>query len=302
MKTRVKVFILLLFLSAIYICYSCVIKAGTGELALIEDKENGNFTLLHSGFNFAFQGIIPGRIQVFRYARKSASILDLTFSIPELQELKSDNYAVKMSFNLVYDVDADNLSLDPNIIGNDKSAVIQILKKSLAGFIAKGLSPYMDPYYNKAGILANQDKIIDKAREELRNYFKKIGINILDLDLMGSIGSPEMKTYYEGLVFNNQLREIEKNNKKELIILANNLEKEKRLRNDFLEKLSLISNLIKSNPDILKYIYIDRLAGNVKLIISSDKSGMPFGLSLDEYPDKTGKIKNSAKEEINNLR
>jgi len=64
----------------------------------------------------------------------------------------------------------------------------------------------------------------------------------------------------------------------------------------------LISNLIKSNPDILKYIYIDRLAGNVKLILSSDKSGMPFGMSLNEDLDKTGKSKNAAKEEINNLR
>jgi hypothetical protein len=35
-----------------------------------------------------------------------------------------------------------------------------------------------------------------------------------------------------------------------------------------------MSGIIRQNPDILKYIYIDKLGGNVKVIISPDKTGI----------------------------
>ena len=79
--------------------------------------------------------------------------------------------------------------------------------------------------------------------------------------------------------------------------LRNSLEKDKIASEAYYEKLSRIGNMIKDNPEILKYIYIDKLAGNIKVIISSEKNAMPVIFGQDQD------VKDSdLKKEIDNLR
>ena len=46
-------------------------------------------------------------------------------------------------------------------------------------------------------------------------------------------------------------------------------------------RLERISKIVATNPAILKYIYIDKLGGNVKMILSSGSEGYPFGLESE---------------------
>ena len=62
----------------------------------------------------------------------------------------------------------------------------------------------------------------------------------------------------------------------------------------YLEKLTKVSSIIKDNPQILKYIYIDKMGDNIKVIISSDKTGIPgfLGESNDINPGVKGDVDN----------
>jgi hypothetical protein len=107
---------------------------------------------------------------------------------------------------------------------------------------------------------------------------------------------PDNKLVAEAIQKTKEIRDINFNIKKQEILLKREALKERGDFEFYYEKLLKISSLIKDNPNILKYIYIDKLGGNIKVIISSDKTGLPsmFG-DLSES-------NSSVKGDIDNLR
>ena len=63
------------------------------------------------------------------------------------------------------------------------------------------------------------------------------------------------------------------------------------------EKLLRISSILKNNPEILKFIYIDKMGDDIKVIISSDKTGLPA-----MFNDSAEGTKPAAKGDVDNLR
>ena len=108
---------------------------------------------------------------------------------------------------------------------------------------------------------------------------------------------PDAEMYREGLLLASDLRKIENDNKKELIVLENILRKEDQKHKKYLENLWEIAKLVKNNPDLLKYLYIKGFSDKVKVILAPEKSGMPFGLDLEVRDGAASK-----KGEIDNLR
>jgi len=81
---------------------------------------------------------------------------------------------------------------------------------------------------------------------------------------------------------------------KEKVAVIGHLSREKLENESRQNYYSSIAKLIKSDPDLLKFIYIDKIAGNVKVVISSDKDLVP-----DIFTGKTETVKSK---EIDNLR
>lgn len=294
---KILVFLILIFIAG-YLYINCVIKVDKGTFVLIQDNETGNIKkILDSGYSFILDGIIPDKISIIKISKKNTQVMDLKIPIPLLEDLKSDFYAIKIPITVNYEVVPDKLAFGINRIKTGEKFFANILERLIQGYFNKEFAPYFSPSYRKGALEKDIEKIVTRVEIAFRTYCLKIGISIKDFVIVGNIGLPDLKTFYDGLRYLRELMDVEKNNKKELIILNNKLQKDRISSSRFYEKLEEISKIIKKNPDILKYIYIDKMADKVKVIISPDNSGMPFGLNFDSSDKKSDR-----RGEIDNLR
>jgi hypothetical protein len=277
--------------------YACVLRMGPEEFAVMEDRQTGEYSLLHSGWAFEWQGVYPGRIRVMRFQKRSAESTVIGLSIPAVEELKSERYVIKIPVSFTLHVDPRALSVAPEKLASQKNAIASFAGQALGGYLSKEASAYLEPVYNRNGLSQAQGDIVKKAGEKWIGFLGRAGIDVTSFEISGSVSLPDERLYYEGVAFLRELRELERSEKKELVALKGSLEREKLRRQEFMDKLTETSRLLKTNPDLLKYIYIDKLAGNVKVIIAPDKSGMPFGMNFAEPTGKPGQ-----REEIDNLK
>ncbi len=289
--------VLVLLVIAVYAYFTAVVKTGPDEYVVAENLQNGECTLHAPGYAFVAHALIPGRVSMTRFPRRVSQLVEIRLPIPPLDELKSEYYSIRMPLNLAIEVDPERLLIEPARLIKEKNALIVLCRKAVEGFFQKEFSPYMAPNFNREGLVAAREAVFRTVQEKLTAYAGRIGIRVTAMEISGAVTVPELKAYYEGLQYLDELRVLEKNNKKELIALNAGLEREKLARKELVEKLSEIARLIKSNPDLLKYIYIDRLGDNVKVIIAPEKSGMPLGLGLEQPPEKEPR-----KGEVDNLR
>ncbi|HSV97176.1 MAG TPA: hypothetical protein VLM75_09600 [Spirochaetota bacterium] len=292
-----KVFAILLLSAAVYLYCTCVFRIGSGEFALARDRESGERLVLGPGFGFVWQGAVWRRLEVARYALRVSEFIEARVAVPPLGELESDYYAIRVPVNAVYEIVPESFRPGSVPAGREGHPGSAFMNDFIEKAFSASLGAYLAQGYDRNAVIRDRDRIAAEAAELVKGRAAKAGISVLGLELSGPMVLPERGTYLQGLAFLADLREIEHNNKKELIVLQNQLEREKLRKKEYLEKLSDVSRLVKSNPDLLKYIYIDRLGNDVRVILAPEKSGMPLGLSLDE--EKTvGKRKG----EIDNLR
>lgn len=292
-----KILVIACIAGAVYCWLNCVVIVGDGEFAVFEDREHSEFGLLDSGLSFLWQGVVPERLRVVVHRRRLAETMELKLAIPPLGELKSDYYRIGVPVKIVADIDPRRLSIEPKRIAADRKAVGEELKSALEAAFQRELSPYLAPLYNPNAIAANQAAISRAAIARGMEWGRSAGIDLRSIETAGGFQLPDQRTYNDGMKYYRDLQELERGNKKKLIELVAEIEKEKRLRAVYLEKLSEISRLIRANPALLKYIYIDRLAGNVRVIIAPERSGMPLGLDFDDTVERAAKKGN-----IDNLR
>ena len=296
-RTGRKLFVLLLLAAAAYLYCTGVFRVAPGEFALVRDRDSGERLILGPGLGFVWQGVVPGRLEVARYALRAAEFFEARVAIPPLGELESDYYAIKVPVNAVYEIVPESFRAGPAPSIREGRPGQAYMKDVVEKSFAEGMGAYLAQGYDRNAVMRDSVRIAAKAGDLAKSRAAKAGISVISLELSGPIVLPEQRTYLEGLAFLADLREIERNNKKELLVLQSRLEREKQSEKEYLGKLSDVSRLVKSNPDLLKYIYIDRMGGDVKVILAPEKSGMPLGLSLDDE-----KTVEKRKGEIDNLR
>lgn len=293
-----KTLITLLILAAAGYLYStCAFLISEGSLGLVENREDGSvLRVLPAGYRFIWQGALWNRVTVLILPVRNTDLYELKIPVPPLETLESDFYSVRLPLSVTYEINPSLAGLEGTKLKRGGKPMTETAGKILESALRMELSPYLSPNYRRHDLERDRARILEKAGEVMKKNAAGRGIAVLAVEYAGIMQMPEMNTYYEGFRFYQDLLNIEKNNKKELIIIANNLQKEKIIHKQYLEKLGDIARLIKGNPDLLKYIYMDRLSGNVKVIISSDKTGMPFGLDFSDSEKK------QKKGEIDNLR
>jgi hypothetical protein len=213
-----------------------------------------------------------------------------------LEDLDDDIYSINISVNIVYNIDEKTAVNFYSTRLNDSGNIFNdLMEKFLKGDFESELAPYMSPRYRRDDILKEKDQIFERIVNRLKTQCRPAGIDISGYEIIGGIVLPESDIFNEGLNYCRELRENEKNNKKELIILNGQLEREKLFNKVYFNKLSDVSKLISANPGLLKYIYIDKMADNVKVIIAPEKSGLTFGLDGNDnqkFEKKSAEIDN----------
>jgi len=173
--------------------------------------------------------------------------------------------------------------------------VSSLYKEEIAALSA----PFLSPVYQREILAAKMGEIIDTATKSVAAESSPIGIIIENASRAGTAFLPERIVVNEGILHAADLRRMDKNLQMDLIGAKAKVEREKVRNEQLYVKLREMSRIIRDNPDILKYIYIDKIADDVKVILSSDASGMPRMIEreLEQTPAKKTKPR-----EINNLR
>lgn len=292
-----KAFLILLLAAALYVFLTAVFWTSPEEFTLVRDRDGGARTVLGPGFGFVWQGLVPDRLEISRYPKRAPEFIEARVAIPPLGDLEGDHYAIKVPLSVTYEVAPGALWVARASEQREGRPGASRMKELADKAFSAALGPYTEQAYNRFGIMRDREKITAAAYELMKGRAARAGLTVVSMELSGPMVLPEPLVYQEGLAFLAELREIERRNHKEYLALKSELEREKKRKKEYLEKLSDISRLVKSNPDLLKYIYIDRLGGDVKVILAPEKSGMNFGLSLEDE-----RIAEKRKGEIDNLR
>jgi len=297
MKTLIKLLIkLAVFSSIIYGLYFSLYKSGKDEIVVLKDIKNYKVIQVYtSPYNFIWQGVMPWEYAVVKMPVKNSALINIQIKIPSLSALNDDSYLIKLPANINYQIDKANIP-DVSYLNSKLDLENYIVEKS-AVISQTIFMKYIEPVYDKNNILKNEKVIVETLTSELLKKITNLGIVLEKIEFISPGYYPDNRLYNEGLIQNKEMRDLDFSNKKQEILLSKKLIKEKYENELYYEKLLRISSLLKDNPEILKFIYIDKMGDDIKVIISSDKTGLPA-----MFTDSADGTKPGVKGDVDNLR
>ena len=285
LKTSVFLLIIYCFIFSFY-------RLEADEYGLIKDHDNRIITGFKNRYNFIWQGSLPWKYKIEKVGLKNSSLFNVTIQIPSLSSLTDDIYFIRIPLNVSYRINRDNL---PDISYlSDKIQMDKYISDIASGICTTMFMDYIEPQYTRERFIVEQKRLNDDIAAEINIKLASLGIVAEKLEFILPGYYPDTKLYQEALVRNREMRDLDFSSKKQEIMMKKQLLKEKSEFEFYFEKLSKVSALIKDNPQILKYIYIDKMGDNIKVIISSDKTGIPgfLGESNDNNPGIKGDVDN----------
>lgn len=265
------------------------------KIGIIHDlKRNKQAGVYFKKYNFVWQGALPWLYAVSETVTVRNASFNSSAEITGIESIKDNFYRVNVPVNLIYKINPDRFH-DFLKLSGSADLLLDDIRKMLSIELSRELAKYFYPVYKNNEININSGMILNSAAENFKKTASLSGIDIQKLDFTGPLYVPEFKTYQEGLAYVQEIRKIEKDNEKQLKDLTSRIERERLADEKYYARLIKISEIIKQNPEMIKYIYIDKMGTDVKLIISSDKTGMPnfIGGTEEKKPViKTGNIDN----------
>lgn len=297
MKFLFKLIILIIIAGALYAGAASYYPVHRGMIAVVSERTSGHAVhIFDSETKF-----VPYRPLFWLYTvavrpKEKTVTCDLSFSIPSLKGLKGDFYSIQIPLAAVYSVDPSGLT-DLSLLDSFPSALEKRVTADLKTTFGRSIQDYLSPVYRGENIILKKSEILDIVKSEVSADLKDGGLSLLKLEYAGPISFPDQKVYAEGLRNLDELRRITIANEEEILRTKNKLSLDSQKMHDLYERYRTMSGIIKENPDILKYIYIDKIGADLKVIISSDRSMFPLFLN-----DKKMDAQKSTSGEIDNLR
>ncbi|MCX8122852.1 MAG: SPFH domain-containing protein [Spirochaetes bacterium] len=262
----------------IYVFVRVVVIVGDGVVAIVTDKEGQVLGQLHKGVNIVPQGITT-HIKAHYIPLNNTCHVDITIPVPPLEVIKSEHYSIKIPVAVTYRLNPGQLSLDLYKLYSDAQYLPQQIQLRLLSSIKDNIAFHLYPYYQYNVLQANINREIGQAIAHVKESFIKEGILIQDATV-GVIYMPDYAVYAEGKKFLLELLTQEKLNAIQRNELQHQLKQEQMRNEQYLAYLEKMSQIISKNKDILQYIYIDKLADNVRVIVTSDKN-VPWDIASE---------------------
>ena len=298
-KFLLKTIIVVIVAGIAYILFFSVTKIDKNRICVVEDLRSKKIVRIvrpfAGNYAFAWQGSFPWWFLISDLpAQRSASFM-IRITVPGLEYLKEDYYVIRVPIQAAYRIDQDKFG-DVSKMVDEGRGVDDLVKKFFENELQRELLAYLTPAYQREALIAQLDTILKRMQKNLEGELKAFGIDLTDAKIIGAVIAPERAIYNEGILYAADLRKKDRGMEKELIDVRSMVERENIKNEQFYKKLLEISRIISANPDILKYIYIDKMGDNVNVILSSDDTGVPRMLEKNVNPAK------SKTKEIDNLR
>jgi hypothetical protein len=269
--------------------------AGKGHAVLAVSKSTGKPVAAYSEkHNFIPYGLIFWKYSI--ETTQSDYSFDIKLEVPlnPFKELNSKLYDVSVPVHVhcsVFVSELKNLSL----LQNNGASCKSLIEKQASGLFAMELQPYFATMY-RGNIFANNfDTVFSSIENKLKDRMAGFGVKLNSFSVNGILDYPSRAVYNEGLIHLREMRDLTRKNEKNLVLLKNSMQQDRLKTDDLYRHYREMSKIIEENPDILKYIYIDKMANDLDVIISSDKQGYPVFIDKNDTPEpvkKTGDIDN----------
>ncbi len=298
-KNLLKTITVVFIIGIAYTLFFSVEKMDAGRIGVVQDLRSKTVVRIVrpvvGSYAFVWQGAFPWWFSISEIPGQRAAGIKVKIDLPELGFLKEDYYHLWVPLRVVYRINAGKFS-DIARLDGDGSALDELVNSIFRDELQREMNPFLAPAYQREALAGQMEQIMARVMKNLDDDFKSYGIEVLSAKISGTMVLPDRGVYNEGVLHAADLRKMDRMKEMEIIGVRGAIEREKIKNEQFYANLQKISTIISANPDILKYIYIDKLGGNVNVILSSDSIGVPRMLEKTDKPVK-GKSK-----EIDNLR
>jgi hypothetical protein len=298
-KFLLKTIAVVLVVGLAYILFFSVEKIDAGRICAVQDLRSKSIVRVvrpvMGNYAFVWQGAFPWWFTLSELPAQRAAGIKVKIGFPELNFVKEDYYHLWIPLRVVYRIDREKFT-DISRLGDGGRALDDLVNSLFQGELQREINPFLTPGYQREALAAQIEPIMSRAIKNLEGEFGNNGLEVVSAKISGAVVLPERAVYNEGILHAADLRKMDRTKEMELIGIRGAIDREKLKNEQFYANLLKISKIISGNPDILKYIYIDKLGGNVNVILSSDSSGVPRMLEKTASPQK-GKPR-----EIDNLR
>ncbi len=295
MKFLTKLIVFLLIMGAtLHIALFSVKFTAPNQIGVVEEIESGKVVGSYTGkISFVWQGALLPLYRTYEISTVRSQNITADATIPPLQDLKSGFYSVKIPIRVAYTLTRDGL-FDRDLLGEYGERLDHQVAAVVKGAIAGELDSYLRPLYFPQAVEMRIGDIVESASKKAGEELGEIGIKAVRITRNGPAVIPTTVTYNEGIGFLAAMRAMEHDDAMKLIRLKNELDRGRLADAEYVKKLTALSKVLRQNPDIIRYIYIDKISANAKVILPNEL-----------YDILVGNLKNRprhAEGDIDNLR
>jgi regulator of protease activity HflC (stomatin/prohibitin superfamily) len=225
-----KIFIIVLVLCVFYILLFSIRILDDGEIGIVEYPETNRVVSVYSGrINYVWRGAFFWLYRIYSISGTKSLLMNVSIPIPPLENLKADDYSVKIPINIVYRIKADSI-YDKSILVNYGKGIDVYIRKFTRGQFERSLEEFMKPVYNPRMIENKISEIIAVTADNMKEELKGIGFEIVRIKRGGTIFLPDTVLVNDGIRFLGELRAIDREYKKQLLKAKNSINREEKLQ------------------------------------------------------------------------
>lgn len=301
-RSLFQLVVVLFIAAAAYSAFMAYHRIGADRLGVVVDRLDGSVVRIiagsDGGYALVWQAAVPWRYRVAVLPVQRTSGHTVRMSIPELENLDKDYYDLSQPLRIQYRIQTARFFDLPRLRENAKE-LDRYVNEVVQTSITREFFPFVSPGYRREELMNQRDALILAAAAVARQKLETHGLELMGIDSAGPLTLPVYRVYQEGLTQAAELRKLDRQAALDLVRLKGRLDQERLETAHWYDRLKGLSTILKDNPDILKYIYIDKMGGNVNVILSSDSTGLPRMLEETDRPVPPLRAK---KKPVDNLR
>lgn len=289
-----RVLLLSLIVAAGVAAWLGVVKIPSGNVMVIK-KGGMPVDFYTEGRRFVWQAAVPWLYSQERISLSGTETLSVEVPLPELANLNDKRYRIKVSMTAVYRIDPHTASVK---VLADTEARERIITKMTGDVISAEFAPLLEGAYNEYLLQQQKEELVTDSVEKIVARAARQGILIENLTRTAPVAIPSQQDYYQGTLYQAELYRMYQEQEKRMILLEGDMKRQDMEKDAYYAELGRISKLLKDNPNLIKYIFIDRLSDRVKVILPPDT----FGITDTHGGDTTESDSTPRQGPVDNLR
>ncbi len=291
MKSKVLGFFVPLFLiavaAAVLLAYNPVHH---DSLLLIKDIKTGKAIRYYkTGTLFTPESLVPWKYSIEVMNLHVVETTELEIPISQFKTIQDDLFDIVIPIRVTMSINPDITG--PELLAGNAGELKKRVYRDLKRSIQISLDKYFRPLYAPDEMVSNIKDVIRTAVTSYNAGAVNTGAGIVSVDVIGLISYPDEDMYMMAVRHIKDLTGLRMSNEKELLKIKHDIQRDNLKKEELYSHYRKMSVIIENHPEILKYIYIDKISDDISVIISSDKSGIPM------FMDSAGKILKAAQPE-----